>query len=271
MLTHAVLSALLAAVTLPERAPSFNRRQAAAAAVAAASTSAASAKGTPPLTARTLSREEAIDALLSRVPAYVVTNNAGEPYLTEVDPEGRRSGSIFMGPRDAAQVLQEVRKYDTTATLAVVPLSTVYPLVAKTAADAARSRADAPQPEASTSTNMRLFLLRALLDEKESNEAAVSMLPGGSLLPGINLFFEPDLLIGSNTDPALRQRPYFFRLGDLNTVWRTGKGDDRNVGQISPSLRVVSLETLVSQVQSGSLDVPAILMPPSETADFDYR
>ena len=47
-------------------------------------------------------RAEAIDATLSRVPAFVVGNARGEPYLTEVDSAGRRSGSVFLTPRDAA-------------------------------------------------------------------------------------------------------------------------------------------------------------------------
>ena len=51
----------------------------------------------------------------------------------------------------------------------------------------------------------------------------------------------------------------------------TGGGDDRNVGRISPSLRVQSLESLLRQVASGEVDVPPLLMPPSEGADLSYR
>lgn len=188
-----------------------------------------------------MSRQSAVDAILSRVPAFVVTNKNGEPYLTEVDSNGRRSGAVFLGPGSAQPVLAEVRRFDPSATLAVVPLSTVYLEVARTEADAERARATVPQPTASTTRDMRLFQLRPLADETQSANA-VSMIPGASLTPGITLFYEPDLFLGTPEDAEGRLRPYFFRLSDLNMVWRQGSGDGRNAGQISPSLRVVSLE-----------------------------
>jgi hypothetical protein len=45
----------------------------------------------------------------------------------------------------------------------------------------------------------------------------------------------------------------FFRLSDLNTVWRQGGGDERNRGRISPSLRVLPLEVLLKQTMSGEV------------------
>ena len=213
------------------------------------------------------SREAAVQQLLGRVPVYLVANERGEPYLTEVDAAGKRSGSVFLGPRDAAAVLQDVRKYDRSATLAVVPLSTIYDDVAKTAADAATARQSVPQPRESTSTDMRLFQLLPLSDENSG--AAVSMLPGASLVPGVPLFYEPTLFLG--TSEAERVRPFAFRLQDLNTVWRQGEGDERNAGRISPSLRTLTLEGLVQRYAEGLEPVPPLLLPPSETAELEYR
>ena len=66
--------------------------------------------------APTADRREAVAAdLLSRVPAYLVTNSRGEPYLTDVDDEGKRSGSVFLGPADAAPLLEQVRSFDADA------------------------------------------------------------------------------------------------------------------------------------------------------------
>ena len=214
-----------------------------------------------------LTREEAVQRLLGSVPAYVVTNAAAQPYLTDLDGAGRRGGSVFMGPRDAADVLRQVRVYDPAAQLAVLPLSTVYLQVAKTATDAASARAEVAEPKESTSSDMRLFQLRPLKDEQQE-EASISMLPGGSLLPGINLYYEPSLFLGSEAAP---QRPYFLRVADLNTAWRRGNGDERNRGQVSPTLRVINLEVLLGKFGSGSLDALPILMPPSETAELDYK
>merc|ERR1712087_197626 len=49
---------------------------------------------------------------LSRVPVFAITNQQSQPYLTEVDNAGRRSGFFYLGPRDALQVLQQVREFD---------------------------------------------------------------------------------------------------------------------------------------------------------------
>ena len=237
--------------------------------LAAACTAASSVLRQPATATAAISRDKAIDEVLSRVPAYVVCNSEGSPYLTNSDALGRRSGFVYLGPRDAEPVLREVRQYDPQATLAVLPLSSVYSQVAKNAADAERARIVVPQPKTSTSTDMRLFQLRTLSDEAANSEA-VSMIPGATLTPGVTLFYEPDLLLGG-ADPATQLRPYFFRLQDLNMVWRQGNGDDRNVGRVSPSLRVLSLEGLLRAVEAGEADVQPLLMPPSETADLQYR
>jgi hypothetical protein len=247
--------------------PSTPRRHFVAAAVAAAAAPTV-ATAAAPSSADAAARADAVERLLSRVPVFVVTNAQGQPYLTEVDEDGRRFGSIFIGPGDATDVLLRVREFDRTATLAVVPLSTVYLDVAKTAREAAAARAVVAQPKSSTSTDMRLFRLSPLSD-REREETSVSMLPGGTLLPGVNLFYEPSLYLGA--DEATRQQPFFFRLSDLNMVWRRGGGDARNSGQVSPTLRVVSLERLLSQAAAGEITVPPMLMPPSETAELEYR
>ena len=212
-------------------------------------------------------REAAIESLLGRMPGYVITNSLGTPYLTNADDSGRRYGSIFIGPEDALPLLDSVRQFDQDATLAVLPLSTVYePVYA--ASTVRRSRETAPQPMGSTSTDLNLFQLVPPGDEQR-NAAAVSLLPGAAMQPGVLLFYEPTLFLGA--DAASRQRPYFFRLSDLNATWRRGNGDARNEGRISPSLRVVTLEGLLRQVANGELEVPPILMPPSETASLEYR
>lgn len=211
--------------------------------------------------------QAAVDAVLSSVPVYFVASAIGQPYLTEVDEKSRRFGLAFLGPLDAAPVLAEVRRFDPSATLAVVPLASVYGDLAQTALDAERARDVAPQPRRSTSTDMRLFQLQPLRDE-EPNLRSFSMLLGGTLLPGVNLFYEPDLFIGAGPGGS-RVRPYAFRLADLNSVWRQGGGDDR--GQVSPSLRVISLRTLLNKAAAGTLDAPLLLLPPSETAQLQYR
>ena len=68
-------------------------------------------------------------------------------------------------PRLPAPLLQQVRNFDENATLVVVPLSTVYEDVAKTASDAAAARGRVAQPRESTSTDLRLFVLKPLSDE----------------------------------------------------------------------------------------------------------
>jgi hypothetical protein len=243
---------------------------------AAATAAAAAALSLPPVAVSspgspqaTTAEAKAIESLLSRIPCYFVTDAMGRPYLTEVDPRGQRFGYAFIGPLDAALTLREVRDFDPTAALSVVPLASVYLNLAKTSADAEMARSEAPQPKTSWSTDMRLFELRAISDEAR-NLQAISMVPGATLLPGVNLYYEPDLFMGSRED-ASRMRPYGFRLTDLNSVWRQAGGDDRNVGRISPTLRVLSLQALIRAVADGTLDCTPLLLPASETADFEYR
>ena len=251
----------------------FSRRHVIASAGATAAitttTQAVPATAVPPTTvaATAMPRAMAVEALLQSVPCYLVTNQAGEPYLTEVDESGRRCGSVYLGPKDAAAVLQDVRAYDRSATLAVVPLSNVYDQVAKTTKDAELGRQSAPQPRGSVSSDMRLFRLRGLSDETSGE--SVSMLPGASLAPGIPLFYEPTLFLGASESE--RRRPYAFRLADLNTVWRAGNGDDRNLGRVSPSLRTQTLEGLIRRYADGLEEVAPLLLPPSETAELSYK
>jgi hypothetical protein len=215
-----------------------------------------------------MSREDAVNQVTGQLPCFLVVNSEGMPYLTDVDAKGRRSGSVFMGPRDAAVVLREVQKYDASASLAILSLASVYEQIAKTSADAERARDVAPQPRTSTSADFRLFQLRPLGDETAE---AVSLLPGATMLPGVTLYYEPDLLLGA--DATARRRPFFLRMADLNMVWRRGNGPARDVGQVSPSMRVLSLEGLIRAVEMGEFVaiVPPVVMPPSETAELQYK
>merc|ERR1740133_895657 len=99
-----------------------------------------------------MSREDAVVQVLSRVPVFVVANQEGLPYLTETNKAGKRSGSIYVGLREA------VRVYDVNATLAVVPLASIFSTAAKSSAQLER------QPDESGSMDMRLFRLRPLAD-----------------------------------------------------------------------------------------------------------
>ena len=136
--------------------------------------------------------------ILGRVPAFVIANGLGEPYLTEVDAQGKRSGTVYLGLRDAAAMLDEVRSFDKNATLAIVPLSSVYSAVSKSASEATAARAVLPQPIGSTSLDMRLFRLQPLSDERSE---AAALVPGSSNVP---LFYEPSLFLTVEGGGVLR-------------------------------------------------------------------
>lgn len=248
---------------VPERCDLLARRSllggAAAAAFATAPPSLAASA-----TASVSSREDSVTNVLGRVPCFVVCNENGQPYLTEVDEGGRRSGAVFLGLRDAAQVLDQVRRFDPSAVLAVVPLATVYLEVSKSSSEAAAARAVLPQPRTSTSSEMRLFRLQPLSDEL-SEEA--TLVPGSSNVP---LFFEPSLFL---TVEGAQRRPYFLRSTDLQSTWarmRTSTDtDDGTTPEAAsrPRVRVVGLEKLLRQQEAGELEVPPLLLPPSETAE----
>ena len=104
----------------------------AAAAALVADVSAAAAAAQP--AAARMSREDAVVRALSRVPVFVVANQEGLPYLTETNKAGRRSGSIYVGLREAVSLLEAVRVYDVNATLAVVPRASIFSTAAKSSA-----------------------------------------------------------------------------------------------------------------------------------------
>lgn len=98
---------------------------------------AAEQPATAAATAR-MSREDAVVQVLSRVPVFVVANQEGLPYLTETNKAGKRSGSIYVGLREAVALLEAVRVYDVNATLAVVPLASIFSTAAKSSAQLER-------------------------------------------------------------------------------------------------------------------------------------
>lgn len=267
-----------------------------------------------------MSREEAVARTLSRVPVFAVANQEGLPYLTETTKEGKRTGSIYLGLREAVALLEAVRVYDVNATLAVVPLASIFSTAAKSSAELERqvaasvetSRrlagqhsqqadelphplassgaseawlgamlaelwwallstqvASAPQPEASGSTDMRLFRLRPLADETPEVARELTSVPGS-----IPLFWEPNLFI---TVEGEQRRPYFFRVADLEATWARQPGRKLTYlpGSINadteaarPSVRVVGIERLLAQLECGETYVEPILMPASETAEL---
>ena len=130
---------MLAAYVHATRPPVACRRSVliggAATAASVVDVSRAAAAVQPAATTARMSREEAVERTLSRVPVFAVANQEGLPYLTESTKEGKRTGSIYLGLREAVALLEAVRVYDANATLAVVPLASIFSTAAKSSAE----------------------------------------------------------------------------------------------------------------------------------------
>ena len=130
---------MLAAYVHATRPPVACRRSVliggAATAASVVDVSRAAAAVQPAATTARMSREEAVERTLSRVPVFAVANQEGLPYLTESTKEGKRTGSIYLGLREAVALLEAVRVYDVNATLAVVPLASIFSTAAKSSAE----------------------------------------------------------------------------------------------------------------------------------------
>lgn len=166
----------------------------------------------------------AIDAreLLADVPIFAITNARGAPYLTERNADGLRTGAFYLSPRDALGDLENVRAFDPKASLSILPLGTIWADIPKSAAEAQKLAAEADAPDAGTSTDMRLFTIRTISDEEEM----VASVFGSKRLPigTIPVYWDPALLIQPD-GAAEAQRPYFFRLKDLQeTIQASGSG-----------------------------------------------
>ena len=197
-----------------------------------------------------------IAAKLSRVPIFAVTNREAAPYLTEMDGAGRRSGFFFISPQEAVSALNDIKAFDPRASLSVVPLDDVFFDISATAEAAAA----APQPTAGTSTDMRLFRLRALDDEMK---AASSLTQSGFDANAVPLFFEPSLSLAVDGTP---QRPYFFRFGDLRTAFEAQKEAGDTSLNDPPSPRVAALTDVVRGLEVGAVPSNTVLVAASEAA-----
>lgn len=181
---------------------------------------------------------DAVTRKLSRVPVFVVTNRQESPYLTEMDEQGRRSGNFFLNPETALAAYKDIKGFDPAASLSVVSLDGVYFDLARSPEEAAL----APQPKAGASADLRLFTLRPLEGEGEAARK-LGAAAGPPLAPYASpLFYDTSLALEVD---GVRQRPYFFRLGDLRRTFEAG-GPDRE-----PELRVTSLDALVQKLLQG--------------------
>jgi len=180
--------------------------------------------------------------LLADVPVFAVTNAKGAPYLTERSAEGLRTGALYLSPADALSDLQNVRSFDPKASLSILPLGTIWGEIPKGTAEAKKFAAAAEPPLAGTSTDMRLFRIKTISDE----EKAVLALFGSKQTPegSVAVYWDPALLIQPKGAPEA-QRPYFFRLTDLQqTIKEAGSGR-------KPEPRVSSLADVVDVAVRG--------------------
>ena len=204
--------------------------------------------------------QQQILALLSRVPAFVVTNGKSEPYLTDRGPSGR-SGTFYLAPRDALEVLQQIRAFDPAASLSIVPLDDIWPDIPKDAAAAVKTAAAADQPKAGTSTDMRLFKLAPASDEvTRAAGLAAGVVPDG----GVPLFYNPTLQLSID---GTRQVPYFFRTVDYRTTW--GQTQPEGSNDDPPRPRVTSLAALAVTLAAtgiGAGESPPVLVAGSDAA-----
>jgi len=200
---------------------------------------------------------------LSRVPVFAITNKQSQPYLTEVDNAGRRSGFFYLGPRDALTALQQVREFDPSASLSVVSLDAIWEDLPKTSSEAAAALAEAAQPRAGTSTDLRLFSLKPLSEEADTAQEILRT--QRKAIQGVSLFYEPSLLLSIEGG---QQQPYFFRFADLSSTWSQAA----IAPDLKPEVRIIDLVTLVNQLRRDVGSGPsALLVAASDAAEVVQR
>ena len=148
----------------------------------------------PAHAATALSRDQ-IAAKLSRVPTFVITNRKSEPYLSE-SIGGQRTGAFFLSPGDAVAQLQEIRAFDASASLSIVPLDSIWFQLPKDAAEAADAAKKAPAPAGGTSSDLRRFRLAPLEAEVSAAREVLQAARGSSAklaAGGVPLFYANEL------------------------------------------------------------------------------
>ena len=216
----------------------------------------------PPSYSAGLSRD-VLASKLSRVPIFVVTNRDSSPYLTERDALGKRSGFFFLSPQEALAALNDIKAFDPRASLSVVPLDDIWFDVSKSAAEAAQ----APQPKAGTSADLRLFRLRPLAEEIPN-----ALRLGGSRAElddgGVPLFYEPSLRLSVDGRP---QRPYFFRLDDLKGAFESVKASGASGLNNPPAPKSLTLAALARALEDGDASEDTLLVAAREAATVVER
>lgn len=166
--------------------------------------------------------QDTIRQKLSRVPVFVVTNSAEAPYLTEMDAQGRRSGFFYLGPQQAVAALNEIKPFDPTASLNIVSLDSIWFEASQTAEEVAQ----APQPKAGTSTDLRLFRVRPLEDAAATEDRQRLAPAKGSQPLGIHTSLSNTCTQFQNprslrTAPAAPEHPSIHSEHWLRTARRT--------------------------------------------------
>ena len=217
---------------------------------AGAAATAAAAFALPRSSALAAGGQLSARQLLSDVPVFAITNSKGAPYLTGSDSAGRRTGSFYLSPKEALEQLENVRAFDARASLSILPLGGIWDELPHSSAEAARMLSAAPQPKAGTSTDLRLFQLEPISDER----AAVRQVLGKAGAPAdgtVPLYWEPSLLIQPD-GASEAQRPYFFRLADLQATLAQAEG-----APAKPDYRALRLAELVEQEAKGRRGEPS--------------
>mmetsp|Transcript_36339 Transcript_36339/g.118723 ORF Transcript_36339/g.118723 Transcript_36339/m.118723 type:complete len:297 (+) Transcript_36339:58-948(+) len=220
---------------------------------AGAAATAAAAFALPRSSALAAGGQLSARQLLSDVPVFAITNSKGAPYLTGSDSAGRRTGSFYLSPKEALEQLENVRAFDARASLSILPLGGIWDELPHSSAEAARMLSAAPQPKAGTSTDLRLFQLEPISDER----AAVRQVLGKAGAPAdgtVPLYWEPSLLIKPD-GASEAQRPYFFRLADLQATLAQAEG-----APATPDYRALRLAELVEQEAKGRRGEPPPLL-----------
>ena len=181
--------------------------------------------------------ERTLDAQLSRVPVFTVTDSTGRPYMTETDDHRLRLGYFFIQPTDAEQFLEKVRGESPDSKVLAVGLDKAVTFLGtrsglKSTAERFDIFPDKHEAE----------LARQLTEGKFQQTFGESAVP---------IFYIDGLAVKSNNSEGASY-PLFFEKAKLDEALANLKKADPTANLSADNMEIIDLKQTIREIRAGS-------------------
>lgn len=183
------------------------------------------------------SAQTLIEAQLSKVPVFTVTDKTGRPFLSETEDHRLRKGYFFVQPADAEKYLEKVQMENTDAKVLAIGLD-----------EAVKFLGTKPTPAKSIPESFELFP-----DDHEAELA--NLLTEGAFQKqfgkrGVPIFYIDGLAVKDEKQDT-SVYPLFFEKEKLDEMVQSVKKKDPKTSLDVKDLQIIDLQQTIKEIQSG--------------------